>query len=521
MQDLQLAARWRDSLEWFTLKTRSFSAQLRSALLLGAITLVLTACANKIYYNPQYNYTGRPTPPSGLLQRVLVAYTANGSSGGLEILDGYRDLRSNVQNTVPSYHIAGYSGAEPVNIINFPEEQRGYVLSYTDGSLGNVNYSTEASSGSVSSFGAESPSAAAAPSGTIFAGASNSGQLVVTGGSGTIPLSLPNVDKVAISQGADIILAMTRNSNTLYRVVVLPASNNPVPPPGAVDCEPILLPLYCVVPVGGAYDRPVNASFSLDGSSVYILNCGPECGGTTAGVTVLQAGALNINNIPTVNPLSAGAPSPLATLPVANPVRIPGGVTAALSDGSTLYLSGQSLQAGGLFGGNLTLLNLTTYVPGSPIAISDGSHNRMLFADNNTLWIGSQQCANGVRAARAATELQTQGFTDQAGNYNCLTMVTLGSATPTAQIIPAVVQSTGTTTAVTVGYPNTDQNLYYYGSLNGICWVETYGKVYTAYGGQVHAFNTSDGSERNNTNITVQGNVLDVAYMDASTNSTN
>ena len=38
----------------------------------------------------------------------------------------------------------------------------------------------------------------------------------------------------------------------------------------------------------------------------------------------------------------------------------------------------------------------------------------MLFADNNTLWIGSQFCSTGERAKLNQ-------------NYNCLTMVTLGA----------------------------------------------------------------------------------------------
>jgi hypothetical protein len=37
----------------------------------------------------------------------------------------------------------------------------------------------------------------------------------------------------------------------------------------------------------------------------------------------------------------------------------------------------------------------------------------------------------------------------------------------------------------------------------------------------VHAFNTLDGSEINNINITVQGTALDVAYMDALTDNAN
>jgi hypothetical protein len=72
-----------------------------------------------------------------------------------------------------------------------------------------------------------------------------------------------------------------------------------------------------------------------------------------------------------------------------------------------------------------------------------------------------------------------------------------------------------------VSYPNTNQNQFYYGSLTGLCWVQTYGKMYTADGGQIHAFRTLDGSEINNYNITIQGTVFDVAYMDALTNQAN
>lgn len=531
------------------MKIRSFSALLASGLLLATATLVLSGCYVEVLYKtPQYGYAGRPVPPSQLLQRVLAAYTSNGTSGGLEVIDGLRDLRGNIQNTVKGFSISGYSEAQPTTIFNYPEQTLGYVLSATDGNLTAINYSKESGSGTVANFGGYPPSAAASPAGGMFAGAAQqAGLLVISAGGTTYDLNLPNVNKVAINTGDSVILAMVRNSNNLYRVVKLPATTNPVNPPGAIDCEPVLIPVFCVVPVAGTFDRPADVSFSLDGSTAYVLNSGPENGGNTASVTFLQTTALNINLIPTVNPLSTGAPSPLSTLPVPNPIPIPGGVTAALSDGNNLYLSGQQLQTSGaykgLFAGNLTVVNLNTYVAGAPISISDGTHTKMLFADDNTLWVGSTQCSNGVRAATAAAELAANGTTDQAGNYNCLTMVTLGSPTPTAQIIPAVTQSA--TNPVTVPYPNTNQNQYYYGSLTGLCWVQNYHKVYTAYGGQIHAFYTGavpgttpvipgsiqdangnmnggpPGSELDNINLTVQGTVYDVAYMDAQSNSAN
>lgn len=500
------------------MKNRSIPAQFFTGFLLTVVTLALTACGQVIYKNPEFPFAGRAIPPSLLLQRVMASYTTNGSSGGLEILDGKRDLRSNVQNTIPAFFISGYSGGNPATIINYPEQSTGYVFSTTDGSLTAINYGKETTSGTVATFGANAPSVAAAANGTRYAGAVEAtGQLVVSAGGSTYAMNLPNVDKVVLNAGSTVILAMVRNSNSLYRVVKLDSTITPTNPPGAVDCQPALLPVYCVVPVAGTYDRPQDVYFSKDGATAYVMNCGPECGGTKSGITFLNEGTLTVDVIPKVDPLSSSAPSPLATVPVANPLPIPGGVTAALSDGAILYLSGQSLfdktstgalgttpRADGLFTGYLTTLNLSTYAVSNPINISDGKHTKMLFADDNTLWIGSQQCANGERQATGQ-------------NYNCLTRIALGT-TPTASIVPAV--TPGSATAV-VPYPNTNQDKYYYGSLTGLCWVQNYNKIYTAYGGQIHAFNTADGSEINNFLITIQGTVLDVAYIDALTNDAN
>ena len=190
---------------------------------------------------------------------------------------------------------------------------------------------------------------------------------------GSYALNLPNVYRVVMNPGNSVILAMTRNSNSVFRVIQLPQTGNPQPVPGAVDCQPLLLPVYCIVPVKGTFDRPTDAYFSLDGSTAYVLNCGPECGGAQASVSALSVSQLTYNNYPTVDPLSAGAASAMAPLPVANPVAIPGGVTAALSDGTNLYLSGQSLfrqtasgaltttpAADGLFTGCMTTEPLST-----------------------------------------------------------------------------------------------------------------------------------------------------------------
>ena len=500
-------------LESYTLKNRSsfsqssgvqpFLVRFVCGLIISVVSLTLSSCHSASYYYykfPQYTFANRPIPPSLLANRVMVSVTVNGTQGALSILDGNRDIRSNVQDTIKSFSISGYSGGYPNKIFNFPEEVHGYVYSDSDGSLATIDYSKESSSGSAGTFAAKTTNLAIPQSSAAFYAAEEGpGQLVVidnaTGRS--FSLNLPNVFQVATNTSGNIALAMVRNSNTLYRVVKL--NPNEAAAPGSVDCQPYNLPVYCVVPVpdnstAPSFDRPVGAYFSLDGTTAYILNCGPECGGTTASVTFLEQGPLTINVIPT---------STAYVTPVTGSVAVPGGVTTAVADSTTLYVAGQQLQPDGLFEGFLSTISLASNTVTGKYPISDGNHSKLLFADDNTLWIGSQYCANGERAKLGL-------------NYNCLTRFDLG--TKAVSVVPNV--TPGSPTAV-VPYPNSDSNQYYYGSLTGLCWVQNKHKVYTAYGGQVHAFNTADGSEINNFFITVQGTALDVAYMDAITDAAN
>ena len=494
-------------------------------LLLTLSTLGLCSCYPPYYYYykfPQYNFAGRPEPPSMLAQRVMIGVSANGTSGSLQIVDAQRDLRNNIQNTIPEWSISGYSSGYPGTIMNYPAEMVGFVYSNSDGSLTKINYSTETSAGQVGTF-QSGAGAIAIPSsfGHYYAAEEAAGLLEIfdnlTGQS--YALNLPNVFKVMANTGDTVALAMVHNSNVLYRVFKLnqneyPTQQAAIAATGSVDCEPSLDPVYCVVSVPGTYDQPTNVYFSLDGTTAYVLNCGPECGGTTASVTLLEQGPLNELVIPS----SPVQPNPMVPN-VPNPVLVPGGVTDAISDGTTLYLSGQQIQPDGLFEGFLSTMNQTTDTITGVYPISDGNHSKMLFADNNTLWVGSQLCATGERAKQGV-------------NYNCLTMVNLSTlaacprasyslASPPAacpQIIPNV--TPGSPTAI-VPYPNQNNNLYYYGSLTGICWVQNFNKVYTAYGGQVHIFSTVDGSEMDNEFVVVQGTALDVAYMDALSDGAN
>jgi hypothetical protein len=172
----------------------------------------------------------------------------------------------------------------------------------------------------------------------------------------------------------------------------------------------------------------------------------------------------------------------------AGPVlAVPGGATNAVQNGPTMYVSGQQLQPDGLMAGFLSVVNLGTYSVTGQYAISDGTHNKMIFADDNTLFIGSQRCQNGERFAQNAAGKNEQ--------FGCLTMFNTS------------------TKAVTVDR--------YIGDLTGIADVEGLHKIYVGEGGQVHIYSTTNFAELDNTNVTVTGTVSDVAYMDGSTDANN
>lgn len=479
---------------------------LRAAAVLSLSVVVLAGCSDNPYKQDAYNFAGRPTPPSQLHSRVMVSVGNTGfagTGGSLSILDSLRDIRNNVYNVNALFTISGYSANNGTNIFNYPEQLTGYIYSYNTSGTGDVtaiDYGGEKTKGSIATVAPRSSDIAVSYDGQyVLAAQETTGTLTVmdrtslgsTVGAGTsYPLSLPGVYKVAMNPSHTVMLAMVRNSNQIYRVIKL--NSTQAPPAGYISCLPQNLPVYCVVPVPGTYDRPTTAYTSPDGATIYVLNCGKECGGSSASVSVLSAAALQyLNYDVTTSPALA-----------AN-ITVPG-ATAALSDGTTLYVSGQQyVPADGLFTGVLSTIDVNTNTVTGQYSISDGTHTKMIFGDDNTLWIGSSNCASGERYKNKQ-------------NYNCLTRFDISAKS--AAVVPAVDPNSATSS---VPYPNEDLNQYYYGSLTGICWVQGYHKMYTAYGGQVHIFNTADGTEIYNGNVTVQGVALDVAYLDATTNAAN
>jgi hypothetical protein len=125
-----------------------------------------------------------------------------------------------------------------------------------------------------------------------------------------------------------------------------------------------------------AFDHPVWGVFSADDSTAYILNCGPECGGTAASITVLDM-ATN---------------TPATTIPLVNR-----GATIGLLSGNMLYVAGTPPSAcvSGSQGlcGVLSVVDVSSMtVTNANSPITDGYHNRMEISASGQLFIGAHTC---------------------------------------------------------------------------------------------------------------------------------
>jgi hypothetical protein len=483
------------------LNKRSLWISAAAALALAA---ALAGCGSTSYF------AGRNLPPSGLLYRVAVAIQNPSAfaKGSLQMMDAYYDIRSGYTGKPASYSITGYSGALPISIQNMPEEQLGEVYGSGDGSFTSVNYGKENTGGTTSGLnGLSSSIFITRNQNYVFAASQAAHVLTVIDhvSNNSYPLSLPGVYRVSVNPGGSMAMAFVQNSNYAYYPVKLSSaqtssySGGPTTwPKAAVDCEPQNAPGWCLFQAQSpdhtdstgnyygaplVFDRPVKAVFSTDGGTAYVLNCGPECGGNHSSVSPLPVAPMIF--------LIGQASGTLPTNAVltGSTIATPGGASNALVDSSTMYVAGQQpQQVNGqtLFAGNLTVVNLGNNTAGSAIPISDGlpgGPSRMLEADNNTLWIAMTKCNNGVRAATGQP-------------YGCLTMFNTSTDT------------------VTMLEP-------YLGDATGIAAVTGLGKIYTAEGGQVYIYTTTDGTALDNQYVTVTGTAYDVAYMDATSDADN
>jgi hypothetical protein len=172
------------------------------------------------------------------------------------------------------------------------------------------------------------------------------------------PITVDAPTKIVLSGDGKTLLAFSdtvASADTVFVIDVAAATSSTALAPAVP------------APVTG-FDHAVNAVFSSDNITAYVMNCGSECGGTTAGVEVL--------NTATKTPGAVTASAVPATVGVL--------------DGGNLFVAGTP-SPGATDGGQVTKLNPSTLAIVKSAPIPPGIHDTMT-AQAGKIFVGSRNC---------------------------------------------------------------------------------------------------------------------------------
>jgi len=319
---------------------------------------------------------------SGVKYRAFISdnVSAGTSSAGIYIVDAQNDIRPGVAPIA--------AGNTPGMMVVTPNRNQTLVFSgtgdqFSDNQFSLINNASESNAAHLTLPGFTESFVISPDSSTAYVAVPTApvvgqspGNIKVVGLNSftfTGEIDIPSVRYLSINNGGSRILAFSTDSDTI--AVVTPSNlgtNQPV-----------------VTYVAG-FDRPVQAFFSSDDTTAYVVNCGAECGGVQAGVQQLDM----TNNTPGA-PVGACTTDPVPQC----------AASVALLIGSTMYLAGTPYtngspsqactgqQTAATTCGLLTIFDLNTMtVTTSGITITDGYHNRIAMGANGQLFIGSRTC---------------------------------------------------------------------------------------------------------------------------------
>ena len=337
------------------------------AVLAGVAVFILLSCGG-----------GKKSgPPSGLKERVLASQgvSATLNFGGLYFVNGHNDTRARV-SPLGAGNSPGLMVMSPTrNILAAVDSSSStsstvYAIdTVKESAIGNVRLPGPTTSIVIPNANATGYAAVptAAINGSTVLGAVEAINFV--SGSFT-SIKVNNAQTVVSDANGTRLLVFSADSDS---VAVL-SPGVAVPP---VDTSCYTSPGNSVCTVVPGFDRPVNAI--VNGSTAYVLNCGPQCGGTQASVAVFDLGSLTINQ----------------TIPV-------DAATIALLSGSTLYVAGTPASNNACTGqttaaarcGRLDVVDTSSGTVTASAVITDGYHQRIDLTQNGQLFIGARDCSN-------------------------------------------------------------------------------------------------------------------------------
>jgi hypothetical protein len=303
------------------------------------------------------------TPASKVQHR---AFVSNTYSGSLQIMDTQNDTTPFTAQTtnssgqiVPGVPVTITVGGSLTFEVESPSRATTLVYSQSGNVLNFVDNATEAFSGSVTLpdfadmalFSTDGTKVYAPVRNVPVTGARPGGVEVITSSSSTITATyaVPSARYIALSPSGQFMLVFADDSDSVFLLNLTATTVSPVEIPG--------------------FARPVNAFFSSDSNTAYVISCGVECG-STAGASVAQ--------------LDIPSQTIKATVPV-------GGASVGLLNSGTLYVAGNPGPAGTYDAVTVgTMARLTA----NSVAIGDGYHSTMALSANNKLYIGAKTCMN-------------------------------------------------------------------------------------------------------------------------------
>ena len=325
------------------------------------------------------NSSGSQPSKSGLKFRAFVSnplrpLPTGGTAPVLEIVDALQDTLSGFV-----VNLLGVS-PEPGLMVVSPNKKFTLVFSTSNSAVTVIDNGTE---------GVLQSGTGASPSITL-PGFTDS--LVVGSDNLTAYAAVSNVPVVGQSPGAVEVLSLATASISATlpvsgaRIIVGSHNGNRILAFGdRADTITVIAPSLVgtnadprtIVQNSAAFDHPVWAIFSSDDTTAYILNCGPECGGVAASVTVFD---LNTNTPGTSIPVNAA--------------------TIGLLSGSTLFVAGTPPGTACGSGtaattcGILNVIDLNSMTVTGSAVITDGFHHRMELGSNGKLFVGARTCTN-------------------------------------------------------------------------------------------------------------------------------
>jgi hypothetical protein len=410
------------------------------SLLGGMVLAALAAGCGSSSSSPQ-------PKPSGLKKRVLIT---NQQSNTINMLDAQKDAFTTKNMTVVSPTKLVTAGGQTVALDSLQND-----LTVIDNTKESVSFSLLLN---------DQPSdLALTPDGaTVFAAERNSSavQFATTSNGAVSPsvITVPSARRLVMSPTGKRLLIfsdpqaqLTGDTHSFY---ILDTASK-----GLIQIQSPNL------------DQPFTAVFGGSDDQAFILSCGAECGGVAASVTLVNfSGVFASPQVPAV----VGTPVPVS------------GATTGLLNGSTLFVAGTppTLPPGVTCPlsrcGTLTAVNTGASTAATPVAITDGVHEKMALA-NGRLYIGASACT--VQAGTGANSVR-----------GCLSIFNTGT--------PGV------------KFPEESsfrQNF----DVTGLQPISNRGVIYVVQGGELDIFDTTtDALATNVTQLDLIGRAVDVVQID-------